>query len=94
MNNNEITKEQIEAICKKIADMESENMKGGIETIGDYGFKCAMSGFNAGFRIHSNELLKNRLIKCVMWYAEHHDEGEEAKRVLEIIKEKFNESDM
>ena len=43
--------EQIEAICKKIAAYESEGMEGGVETIGDYGFKCAKAAFKAALNI-------------------------------------------
>ncbi len=52
-----LSEDKIDEICNEIKDQVSEEMKGGIETIGDYGFKCAKKAFNAAlnFRILRNE---------------------------------------
>lgn len=41
----------IDGVCKKIVSVESEEMEGGTETVGDFGFKCAKAAFKAAMDI-------------------------------------------
>ena len=53
----------IKEICKKVTDKVFNEMRGGLDTIGDYGTKCAHQAFWEGFDA-CLEMVLNYLDNC------------------------------
>jgi hypothetical protein len=59
-----MTQEQIDKICKDIANLISGTMIGGVETINDYGFKCAKEAFKIATAIKASEIYYDKEQQC------------------------------
>ena len=59
-----MTPEEIDKICKDIANVVSGTMIGGVETISDYGFKCAKEAFKIATAIKASDVYYDKEQQC------------------------------